>query len=86
MNKEINDMSSALLDKEFAGEDMVFSDQDITKLCLALGTALNSRIWDCEEDDITKLEMITKASKELREFVLKWSDVDYHYMTQYIIR
>jgi hypothetical protein len=86
MNKEINDMSSALLDKEFAGEDMVFSDQDITKLCLALGTALNSRIWDCEEDDITKLEMITKASKELREFVLKWSDVDYHYMTQFIRR
>lgn len=82
--KEINDMSASLLDKEFAGEDMVFSDMDITKLCLALGTALNSRIWDLKEDDLTKMEMVTKASKDLRELVLKWSDVDYHNLTQFI--
>ena len=82
--EEINNLSASLLDKEFAGESMEFSDIDITKVSLALGSVLNSRIWGLNEDDKTKLRMVKKCSEELRELVLKWSDVDYHELTKYL--
>lgn len=82
MKQEIDDMSNSLLNKEFSGDSLEFTDEDIAKLCLALGTALNSRIWALNEDTRTKLGMTKKVSQELKELTLKWSDVDYHEVTK----
>lgn len=74
----INELYKEITNRDFADEPMEFSNVEVTQLGLTLSTLINSRIWALNLEDSTKYQMVRNASTELKELILKWTDVDIH--------